>query len=426
MEHTRVTKEHQAESRDTNHGTRVVPAQRWQLPDVEASPRKLPKYFRREWARQRSPGMFIAAMSVNREVEWAWVAARGRPRALTVGRHDQCDVFLPTDAEVSLRHLVCVVRGTEDGVSSHAFDLSTSNATRTLDGKMLRAWRVTQPTVVVIPGHHVFFLPTGPEASSSFDASCPSPRLGRVLQNHEFVFEGVNAVVSGEHLARGALIGRDDRCLPTPLSTGDRMVSRVHALVVELGGEPVIADTGSTNGLRVNGAVTDACVLVPGDVVQVGQGRFTWDACDAPSSSRYANVLPPGSDEQLTQIAALEGDARRQAAAVFADWLLEHGSPWGEWINAELASRAETAEVLCDELRGHILGPLAGLDVQFEDGIAIAATVPRGLAPLPMAHRSPHWRTLRRLVVPRALMNEWALTSPVVPSGRKLRFVEVD
>lgn len=428
MEHrTRVVKSHTDKPEPDNRCTRISRA-RWQLPDVASSLRSLPKHVRREWILRRSPGVFIAAMSATREAEWAWVAASGRPRALSIGRHDQCDVFLPIDDAVSLRHLLCMVRGAEEGVSAHVFDLSSSNETRGVDGEMVRAWRVVRPTVVTIPGHHVFFFPTGPGTSSSFsfEERRPPPRLASVLRPHELVFDTANVVVSGEHLARGVLIGRDERCLPTPLSAGDHLVSRVHALVVELGGEPVIADTGSTNGVRVNGAEVDARVLVPGDLVELGAQRFTWSVCEAAPPSRYERLIPSGIAEHLARLAPLAGRARKRAVAVFADWLLEHGSAWGEWISAELKGRTRAAELLGDELKSHVLGPLASIEVQFEHGIAIAGFVPSDARPLPTAHQSPHWKTLRRLVVPGAMFSEWSVTSAKAGFGGLLEVVEVD
>jgi pSer/pThr/pTyr-binding forkhead associated (FHA) protein len=50
----------------------------------------------------------------------------------------------------------------------------------------------------------------------------------------------------------------------------DRTVSRRHALVVERGGRPVIADDRSLNGVFVNGRRVSEAALHHGDEVQIG------------------------------------------------------------------------------------------------------------------------------------------------------------
>ena len=91
--------------RGENRSTRVVKVRRLPSFDPEGALRVLRSRFEREWAELTSPGLLVAVASETGEMAWAWVAAGGRPRALTIGRHEQCDVVIAENDELSLRHL---------------------------------------------------------------------------------------------------------------------------------------------------------------------------------------------------------------------------------------------------------------------------------------------------------------------------------
>jgi pSer/pThr/pTyr-binding forkhead associated (FHA) protein len=87
----------------------------------------------------------------------------------------------------------------------------------------------------------------------------PSPRFVVSLPNgltQEFTLTGA-----------GATIGRHASC---DIVLDDDAVSRLHARVERTDGGFVLTDLGSSNGLRVNGERTTHHLLVPGDVVHVG------------------------------------------------------------------------------------------------------------------------------------------------------------
>jgi hypothetical protein len=63
------------------------------------------------------------------------------------------------------------------------------------------------------------------------------------------------------------LVGRS-RCCDVMLL--DPAVSRHHALVSFRGGQCTVRDLGSTNGLHVNGDLTETAILRPGDVLTIG------------------------------------------------------------------------------------------------------------------------------------------------------------
>lgn len=67
-------------------------------------------------------------------------------------------------------------------------------------------------------------------------------------------------------------IGRGPGC---ELYLGDASVSRVHAELLNLGGDWTLRDLRSTNGTTVNGwRITTEAVVRPGDVVKFGNVRF--------------------------------------------------------------------------------------------------------------------------------------------------------
>jgi hypothetical protein len=75
----------------------------------------------------------------------------------------------------------------------------------------------------------------------------------------------------------GAVLGRSRDC---DITLDDANVSRHHAEVRPSGGSWVVRDLGSTNGVKVNGRRIDGSrpqSLKPGDVVELGTSRLTFD-----------------------------------------------------------------------------------------------------------------------------------------------------
>ena len=92
------------------------------------------------------------------------------------------------------------------------------------------------------------------------------PRAGRAL----LVGEGKRAVLSGSRL----LIGRSRDC---DITIDDPNVSRRHAELRNEDGRWVVADLGSTNGVKVNGQRVPQAALEPGDDVVLGLARFRFE-----------------------------------------------------------------------------------------------------------------------------------------------------
>jgi predicted component of type VI protein secretion system len=95
----------------------------------------------------------------------------------------------------------------------------------------------------------------------------PHPRRGHARLRYEG-----RAVILGSH---GAVLGRSREC---DLVVDDANVSRRHAEVRPSGGSWVVADLGSTNGVKVNGRRIDAPQsLRPGDRIQIGTSKLTFE-----------------------------------------------------------------------------------------------------------------------------------------------------
>jgi FHA domain-containing protein len=94
----------------------------------------------------------------------------------------------------------------------------------------------------------------------------PPPETARAL----LVGEGRRTALSGERL----LVGRSREC---DLVLEDPNVSRKHAELRREDGRWLIADLGSTNGLKVNGRRVTEAVLEPGDEITLGLSRLSFE-----------------------------------------------------------------------------------------------------------------------------------------------------
>jgi hypothetical protein len=126
--------------------------------------------------------------------------------------------------------------------------------------------------------------PAGPSAAPSAGdfghTMVYSPdRAARVLDGGEapregdralLVGEGRRSVLSGNHI----LIGRSREC---EVVLEDPNVSRRHAEMRRDNGRWVIADLGSTNGIKVNGRRVDRAALEPGDRITLGVTDLTFE-----------------------------------------------------------------------------------------------------------------------------------------------------
>ena len=110
----------------------------------------------------------------------------------------------------------------------------------------------------------------------------PTPRFVASLPNgltQEYLLTGATATI-GRHAACDIVLDDDT-------------VSRTHARVERTGGGFAIVDAGSSNGMRVNGERTTHRLLVPGDVVHVGDCVLRFEGSNesaAPHGDRRARA----------------------------------------------------------------------------------------------------------------------------------------
>jgi hypothetical protein len=226
-----------------------------------------------------------------------WLAATGQLRAGLVGRHGAVDLFLEDDAELSLRHLLVLVKRKVSGsLVLRIADLVTPTGFQAEEGGLLRAVEANGTLVLRAASYSLFFVPTGgplpwdPDAASPWSTLPPRvpitearPSRAHRLQRREHRDErtevrfregpfgpGPEALlqpgervegqliithgaceerlaVGARALERGVILGRYSRCAGNTAAVSDD-VSRVHAVLLQCDGELHLIDAGSTNG----------------------------------------------------------------------------------------------------------------------------------------------------------------------------------
>ena len=278
------------------------------------------------------PGVAIIAVDevTGAPMGQALVRARvGRHVTAIVGRHDRCDLFVDGRATLALRHLAVIVDPVTDWQPGAActyriLDLRTADGFVDERGRTLRGLRGDGPAVVRCGGYALFVLPLGdptdwPASGADAWACLPeriyfdelahcargsSTRLpaARADRRHSSV-TSVSAVrgtdtclvehddlvgtleietaqrsltiqVGRAALRDGILLGRYDRC---DGSSDDSQLSRVHALLIQLGDTLLVIDTASTHGTSMSdGPAIRALALLADADLQLASTIVRW------------------------------------------------------------------------------------------------------------------------------------------------------
>lgn len=252
---------------------------------------RLHRVIRAACLEETRPGVFIFAAHRDAAVGRLWLAATEAPRAGTLGRHESVDLPIASEAALSLRHVLFVVRLVSGRVRFSAIDLETPGGLHTRHG----AQRLTvseRPALLRTAGLTFFCVPTGPNSAlpvDAFDARrlLEEPVRPRQPSLAEMFLRrpgGVLTMCLGDQvlpltvdaamLERGVLLGQQERC---DVLIPDSFVSRVHAVAASIDGVPYLLDTGSTNGTWHHSAAKVRCwKLEDGDRFAVGRAAVEW------------------------------------------------------------------------------------------------------------------------------------------------------
>jgi len=256
-----------------------------------------------------------------------------RHAAVIVGRHDACDLFLSANDALPLRQLAVVLDPSTTGnpgrpeVNYRILDLRTETGFADEHGRTLRGLRCDGSAVLRCAGHALYVLPVGdptdwPESGSDawaclpervyFDelthpargtsTRIPNYRRDDAARTHITAIRGpretgANLVTDGDlagtlelagpsshdtisighaALRDGVLLGRYPRC--DSKGVEDHLVSRVHALLIQIGDQLLVVDTASSNGTARPGGEPERVHAIDGETELVlgSTTRMRW------------------------------------------------------------------------------------------------------------------------------------------------------
>jgi hypothetical protein len=285
---------------------------------------------RRLLSAHAGPGLAFLVCSAERLEASAWYAARPDAiHALIVGRHNQADVFLPSDPRLSLRHLALLLHPAE-GKAAPRFrvcDLRTPLAFRDEDGRPLQSVEAAGPLLLRCASYAILLFPTGvpddswpedpdeawarvpprvyaeaspaepggwqerrlqvvppapPPPGSTLALALPGPILPSATADDSAPARGEILLSSPRGRVRlrlgvrdarqGVLLGRYERCDGGGLPLlDDNSLSRVHLLLIELDGGLYAIDTSSKNGSWCGPQRIEATALHPGMALRLAR-----------------------------------------------------------------------------------------------------------------------------------------------------------
>ncbi len=285
------------------------------------------------------PGLALMVVGPSGAEASGWFAAKDAVvNPLIVGRHSSADVFLPSDPQISLRHLAVVLHRRANGGAGtfRVLDLRTPLAFADEDGARLEAVEASGPVLLWCGSLGLFLFPTGGETSTwpenaqdawsqvparlfvektpasegdgpaagvrvrpldpppsapeattlvntfagpvfpSLDRDESDPPRGELLVGSTSGRASVRLGARAAH--RGVLLGRYDRCATAGLPVlVDSALSRVHLLVLELDGSLYAIDTASRNGSWCREERIRATRLLPGLPLSLaGKATVEW------------------------------------------------------------------------------------------------------------------------------------------------------
>jgi hypothetical protein len=160
-----------------------------------------------------APGVLAVAYDLGSAsiIATRWLKTRPDAiNAVTLGRHRECDLCLPKDPEISLRHLALIVHphgGTARQVSFRILDLRTSLAFADCYGQRLEGVIADGPAFFVIGRYALMLLPTGdgtrlPESAKTSWSAIADPVMLDTMGRRQSGIQPVTMVGPGAGAAR--------------------------------------------------------------------------------------------------------------------------------------------------------------------------------------------------------------------------------
>jgi FHA domain len=324
-----------------NRGTQVLSPRRsvvsfWEIwrrvfADLDACYRSYPR-----------DGVLVVAVFRDRLEGHLHVPLQDQPAFALVGRHTSCDLQLPSDGSVALRHLLLVLRRSGSELRVRLCDLGTGAGMATEDGLTCEALAADGAAFVSVGEYQLYCLPTGdlaplPWGSRDEEAWAAIPE--RIYVDRRAARRGPPVPVSllpsrprrrsittqiidpptalrqplpppGDRGAplgqieiatlqgceryqahdidfdRGLLVGRYERCL---LAAGDPRLSRVHLALLRDGPDLFAVDTASSNGTTQAGVrIRQVHLQGPTELRLAHDVRLRWQPEGAPRFSESA------------------------------------------------------------------------------------------------------------------------------------------
>jgi pSer/pThr/pTyr-binding forkhead associated (FHA) protein len=261
--------------------------------------------------------------------------------AAIIGRHDECDLYLNAHARLALRHLAVVLDPVHDwrpgaNVRYRVLDLRTTDGFTDENDRSLRGLRCEGPGLLRCGGYALFIMPLGdptdwpanpqdawaflpervyfdeleknPMGSVRRAPRTPQlPSLSNAMTHRSLIIRthGPRDTTDGlvdsgdtagtldligprsrgtirigqDELRDGVLIGRYARCSNAQLAD-DPSLSRVHALLIQIGDAILAIDTASLNGTRETNQPKARLIQLLGDTELVlgtsTRARWHW------------------------------------------------------------------------------------------------------------------------------------------------------
>jgi len=197
-------------------------------------------------------------------------------RRCTIGRGETNDLTL-NDAAASREHAVL-----EEKVGKFYIEDRKSKNGTLLNGHRITTHVLSDGDEIRIGEYRILFVEK-PESSAKkvkipvadldttmiLSSSAQMPKAPASLQPKPLVLEVVNGDQAGKsfELSQKMILGRSKADIPLK----DGKVSRQHASIEETAEGYLYRDLKSTNGSYINGASIESKLLVPGDVITVGE-----------------------------------------------------------------------------------------------------------------------------------------------------------